>query len=95
MNIEHAVPRLLAKDDACEGRVLAHDADAGVAGDEDQKAGLALGEPALRDRSSRPTTARTVGDAFITCVIERSTRPLVSLTAGFDDHPRCHARSNV
>jgi hypothetical protein len=41
------LPRLLAENDACEGRVLAHDADAGVSRDEGQKTGLALGEPAL------------------------------------------------
>ena len=44
------LPRLLAKDDASEGRVLAHDADAGVPRDEDQEAGLTLGESARCDR---------------------------------------------
>src|ERR1700737_460980 len=43
------LPRLLAKDDAREARILAHDTDAGVACDEHQEASLAVGESALRD----------------------------------------------
>ena len=47
------LPRLLAKHDAREARILAHDADAGVACDEHQEASLAVGESALRDRLNR------------------------------------------
>ena len=44
------LPRLLAKHDAREARILAHDADAGVACDEHQKASLTVGESAFGDR---------------------------------------------
>src|SRR5262245_34897202 len=42
------LPRLLAEDDARKGRVLTHDADAGVTRNKDQKARLTLGESAHR-----------------------------------------------
>lgn len=51
--IGEELPRLLAKHDAREARILAHDADAGVACDEHQEASLAVGESALRDRLNR------------------------------------------
>ena len=41
-----AVLDVLAKDDAREARILAHDADAGVACDKHQEASLAVGESA-------------------------------------------------
>jgi hypothetical protein len=44
--------------------------------------------------SCRRTTARTAADAFITCVIERSTRRSASLTAGFAGRPAYLARLN-
>ena len=44
------LPGLLAKDDAREGRILAHDADAGMVRDERQEASLAIGESSLRNR---------------------------------------------
>ena len=44
--------------------------------------------------SSRLTTARTIGDAFITCVIGRSTRRSASLTADFAGRLACLAHSN-
>jgi len=44
------LPCLLAKHDAREARILAHDADAGVACDEHQEASLAVGESAFGDR---------------------------------------------
>src|SRR5688572_26405467 len=47
--IREELPRLLTKHDASERRVLAHHSHAGVPGDEDQKAGLPFGEPALGD----------------------------------------------
>src|SRR6266567_6530312 len=47
------LPRLLAKDDARESRILTHDADAGVARDKDQKPSLAVGESAFGNRVNR------------------------------------------
>ena len=52
-DVGEELPRLLAKDNAREARILAHEADAGVACDEHQEASLAVGESALRDRLNR------------------------------------------